>query len=81
MAITEDNITEDVFLTAKLSIDHARIKTRMPSNVGGDRMKRCTAPTLVMAAEKDTLFPGYASPGKYTGGYRTKSVNRECETE
>jgi len=58
MAITEDNITEDVYQTAKLSIDHAKIKKVMPSDVDEKYMKKCQAPTLVMAAEKDCLFPG-----------------------
>ena len=58
MAITEDNITEDIYQTAKLSIDYIKIKTGMPSNVDGELMKKCKAPTLVMAAEKDCLFPG-----------------------
>ena len=30
----------------------------MPNDVDGDLMKKCSAPTLVMAAEKDCLFPG-----------------------
>ena len=58
MAITEDNITDDIFQTAKLSIDHVRVKTAMPSDVDSNRMKKCTAPALVMGAEKDCLFPG-----------------------
>ena len=58
MAITEDNITEDILQTAKLSIDYMKVKTAMPSNVDEDRMKNCTAPALVMGAEKDCLFPG-----------------------
>ena len=58
MAITEDNITDDIYETAKLSIDHAKVKTTMPTNVSASRMAKCKAPTLVMAAEKDCLFPG-----------------------
>ncbi len=58
MAITEENITKDIYETAKLSIDYVRVKTGMPSNVDGELMKKCSAPTLVMAAEKDCLFPG-----------------------
>ncbi len=58
MAITEDNITKDIYETAKLSIDYIRVKTGMPSNVDGELMKKCSAPTFVMAAEKDCLFPG-----------------------
>ena len=58
MAITEDFITEDIYETAKRSIDHAKIKKLMPSNVSKKRMQKCTAPTLVLAAERDCLFPG-----------------------
>ena len=58
MAVTEDNITQDIFETAKLSIEYAEVKTAMPSNVDERMMKKCLASTLVMAAEKDCLFPG-----------------------
>ncbi len=58
MAITEDNITDDIYQTAKLSIDYAKIKKIMPSNVSKKRMQKCKAPALVMAAERDCLFPG-----------------------
>lgn len=58
MAVTEENITDDIYQTAKLSIDHAKIKTAMPSNVDERKMKKCKAPTLVIGAEKDCLFPG-----------------------
>lgn len=57
MAVVEDNITEDIFETAKLSIEYSKVKTGMPSNVPEKDMKKCKAPTLVMAAEKDCLFP------------------------
>lgn len=57
MAVTEKNITEDIYETAKLSINHSKVKTGMPSNVKEKDMRKCEAPTLVMAAEKDCLFP------------------------
>lgn len=57
MAVTEENITDDIYETARLSIDHTKVKTGMPSNVAEKDMKKCKAPTLVMAAEKDCLFP------------------------
>lgn len=57
MAITEENITNDIYDTAKLSIDYVKIKKGMPSNVASKLMRQCKAPTLVMAAEKDCLFP------------------------
>lgn len=58
IAITEDNISDDMYETAKLSITYSKVKTGMPSNVSGKLMQKCKAPTLVMAAEKDCLFPG-----------------------
>ncbi|MBR4473518.1 MAG: alpha/beta hydrolase [Oscillospiraceae bacterium] len=58
MAVTEDAITEDIYQTAKLSIDYAKIKTAMPSDVSKSKMRKCKAPVLVMAAEMDCLFPG-----------------------
>lgn len=57
MAVSEENITEEIYETAKLSINHSKVKTGMPSNVAEKHMKKCAAPTLVMAAEKDCLFP------------------------
>lgn len=57
MAITEENIDSDIFETAKCSIDNVKIKTGMPSNVYPSDMEKCKAPTLVMAGEKDCLFP------------------------
>jgi pimeloyl-ACP methyl ester carboxylesterase len=57
MAITKENIDMDIFETAKCSIDHAKIKAGMPSNVKGSDLIKCEAPTLVLAGENDCLFP------------------------
>jgi len=57
MALTEDNIDQDTFETVKTSIDHVKIKAGMPGDVNPADIKKCKAPTLVMAAEKDCLFP------------------------
>ena len=57
MAVSEENITNDIYETAKLSINHSKVKTGMPSNVSEKDMKKCKASALVMAAEKDCLFP------------------------
>ncbi|MEG0228991.1 MAG: alpha/beta hydrolase, partial [Oscillospiraceae bacterium] len=57
MAVTKENISSDIFETAKYSIDYAKIKTGMPSNVKPADIKKCTATTLVLAGEKDCLFP------------------------
>lgn len=66
MAITEENITNDIYETAKLSIDFSKVKTGMPSNVGEKLLRKCKAPTLVLAAEKDCLFPGMGVIGRAT---------------
>lgn len=58
MAVSEDNITDDIYETAKLSIDYSKIRVSMPSNVEEKRIRKCKAPVLIMAAEKDCLFPG-----------------------
>jgi pimeloyl-ACP methyl ester carboxylesterase len=57
MVLNEKNIDSDLYETAKCSIDNVKIKAGMPSNVFPNDIKRCTAPTLVIAAEKDCLFP------------------------
>ncbi len=33
MALTEDNITDEIYETYKLSIDYVKVKTLMPTNV------------------------------------------------
>ena len=58
MAVTQDNITDDMYETARLSICYSKVKTAMPSDVDESRMRKCQAPALVMAAELDCLFPG-----------------------
>lgn len=57
MAITERNITEDILETARCSIDNAKIKSIMPKNENCKNLRKYQNPVLVMAAEKDCLFP------------------------
>lgn len=57
MAVTEDNITEEILQTARCSIDHAKIKSVMPQNERCKALGKYQNPVLVMAAEKDCLFP------------------------
>ncbi len=55
MALSEDNIDADTRETVRLSLEHVRIKAGMPGNI---RLAVPSAvPVLVMAAEKDCLFP------------------------
>lgn len=58
MAVSANNIDDTTYQTVKCSIDNVKIKMGMPSNVKEKDMRKCQTPTLVMAAEKDCLFPG-----------------------
>ena len=60
MAITASNITEDILETARCSIDNAKIKAVMPKNESRKNLCKYQKPVLVMAAEKDCLFPAKA---------------------
>jgi len=57
MAVMEENIDANLYETAKCSIDNVKVKAGMPSDVLPSDMKKCSAPTLIMAGEKDCLFP------------------------
>lgn len=57
MALHEDSIDDETFKTVKSSIDNVKIKAGMPSDVNPALMRNCKASTLVLAAEKDCLFP------------------------
>ncbi|MDE5931071.1 MAG: alpha/beta hydrolase [Lachnospiraceae bacterium] len=57
MAVTESNITEDILITARCSIENAKIKSVMPQNEKCKNLSKYHNPVFVMAAEKDCLFP------------------------
>lgn len=57
MSVTEEALDADTMDIVKNSFDYVKTKIGMPSNVSTIRMKQCSAPTLVMASEKDCLFP------------------------
>lgn len=59
MAVQEENITPDILATAKCSIDNARIKAIMPQDEKECELKKYKHPVLVIAAEKDCLFPAH----------------------
>lgn len=57
IAVTEQGMTEDFVATARCSIDHVKIKAAMPHDESCESLSRYKNPVLVMAAEKDQLFP------------------------
>lgn len=57
MALKEEFVSKDILLTARCSIDNAKVKSIMPQNERKDQLRKYKNPVLVMAAEKDCLFP------------------------
>lgn len=57
MALSEKVLKKDLMAAVKNTLDHVKIHPVMPSNVEMERLHKCKAPTLVMAAEYDCLFP------------------------
>lgn len=57
MAISKSNITEDILTTARCSIDNTKVKSVMPGNESCKKLSGYKNPVLIMAAEKDCLFP------------------------
>lgn len=58
MAVDESEIEESTLIMVRNSFEHVRVKAGMPSNVKESEMKNYNAPTLLIAGEKDVLFPG-----------------------
>lgn len=57
MAITRENISQDILETARRSIDYAQVKSIMPQNEPLKQLQKYHNPVLVMASERDCLFP------------------------
>jgi len=58
MAIEEENINADTYEMVKASFEHVNVKSRMPSNVKTKQLRKCNASTLIIATDKDCMFPG-----------------------
>lgn len=58
MAIHEKNIDANTYEMVRSSFEYAAVKVGMPSNAHMEDLKKCTAPTFLVTAENDCLFPG-----------------------
>lgn len=58
MAIERDNIHTDLLQTSRCIIDNCKIKKQMPQDEPVERLKKYKNPVMVIAAQKDCLFPG-----------------------
>ncbi len=57
MALHEDVLDEDTLDTVKDSFDNVKTKVGMPTNIEEQKLSGYHSPTLVIASEKDCLFP------------------------
>lgn len=74
MALREEVIDSDTFDTLKDSFDNVKTKVGMPSNISAKKLCGYHSPTLVIAAEKDCLFPARKVLP------RAKKIFENCET-
>lgn len=57
MALHEDVLNRDTLDIVKDSFDNVKTKVGMPTNIKGNKLSEYNSPTLVIASEKDCLFP------------------------
>ena len=74
MALWENVLDEDTLDILKDSFDNVKTKIGMPTNVEAEKMQRCQSPALVIAGEKDCLFPAARVL------YRAKQIIPNCNT-
>ncbi|WP_206221358.1 alpha/beta fold hydrolase [Streptococcus tangpeifui] len=51
------DLEQHILPTSADSFDHVHVRAGMPSNILEQSAKKCKAPLLIIAAEKDCLFP------------------------
>ena len=74
MALQEEVLDEDTMEILKNSFDHVKIKTAMPTNIEKKRLSNYCSPTLIIASEKDCLFPARKVL------YRARKIISDCQT-
>lgn len=58
MVVDEKNIDAETYEMVKCSFVYAKVKAGMPGNVKMEALRKCNAPTLLIAGEKNCMFPG-----------------------
>lgn len=74
MALDKALLDEDTKDIIRDSFDNVKIKAAMPSDVSSEKMSRYNSPALVIACEKDCLFPAERVLP------RAKKIIRKCRT-
>lgn len=73
MALHEDILDEDTLDIVKDSFDNVKTKVGMPTNIEEQKLSGYNSPTLVIASEKDCLFPAKKVLP------RAKRIFRDCK--
>ncbi len=58
MTSNNEPMDKDTLEMMRISFHHVRVNPNMPSNIAEKDLKNYHAPTLLLAGEKDVLFPG-----------------------
>lgn len=74
MALYENVLDEDTMNILKDSFDNVNTKAGMPTNIEAKKLQKYHSPTLVIACEKDCLFPAKKVL------YRAKRIIPNCTT-
>lgn len=74
MALQEEVLDEDTINILKDSFDNVKIKTAMPTNIEKKRLSNYCSPTLIIASEKDCLFPARKVL------HRARQIISDCQT-
>lgn len=74
MALHEEVLDEDTINILKDSFDNVKIKAAMPTNIEKKRLNGYCSPTLIIASEKDCLFPARKVL------HRARKMISDCQT-
>lgn len=58
MTTKNEPLDRDTLEMIRTAFRHVKVNPNMPSNIKKKEIKNCQAPTLLLAGEKDVLFPG-----------------------
>ncbi|MDY4079160.1 MAG: alpha/beta hydrolase [Clostridium sp.] len=74
IALHENVLDEDTLNILKDSFDNVKTKVGMPTNIEAKKLQKYHSPTLVIASEKDCLFPAKKVL------HRVKQIISDCQT-
>ena len=74
IALHENVLDEDTLNILKDSFDNVKTKVGMPTNIDAKKLQKYHSPTLVIASEKDCLFPAKKVL------YRASQIISDCQT-